>query len=69
MVGFIGIGNWVVDTEATAIAEVLRTAPAGQLLPIAAKDPTSAVPPQDPYQPGQVYDLTDGKDEPGALAG
>lgn len=67
VVGFVGIANWAVDTEATAIAEALRTAPAGQLLPIGAKDPTSAVPAQDPYQPGQVYDLTDGKDEPGGF--
>ncbi len=62
VVGFVGIGNWVVDTEATAIAEVPTKAPAGQLLPIAFKgDPTA------PYQPGQVYDLTDGKDLPGGF--
>ncbi len=37
-------------------------APAGQLLPIAFKgDPATA------YQPGQVYDLTDGKDLPGGF--
>jgi hypothetical protein len=62
VVGFAGIGNWNVDTQATAIAEAPGRGPAGQLLPIAFKgDPTA------PYQPGQVYDLTDGKDVPGGF--
>lgn len=62
VVAFAGIQNWNVDTQATAIAERPRTAPQGQLLPIAFKgDPTSA------YEPNQVYDLTDGKDLPGGF--
>lgn len=62
IVGFIGIGHWNVDTQATAVAEEPRTAPPGQLLPIAFKgDPAAA------YNPGQVYDLTDGKDLPGGF--
>ena len=62
VVGFIGIGHWNVGTQATATAEKLRTAPSGQLLPIAFKgDPAAA------YEKGQVYDLTDGKDLPGGF--
>lgn len=62
VVAFIGRGNWVIDTQATAIAERLAIGPANRLLPIAFKgDPTTA------YQPGQVYDLTDGKDLPGGF--
>lgn len=62
VVGFIGIGHWNVDTQATATAEKPRKAPRTQLLPIAFKgDPTAA------YKPGQVYDLTDGKDFPGGF--
>lgn len=62
VVGFAGIANWDVKTQATAIAEKPKKAPQGQLLPIAFKgNPTSA------YQPGQVYDLTDGKDLPGGF--
>ena len=38
------------------------SAPPGQLLPIALKQNTG-----DPYIPGQVYDLTDGKDIPGGF--
>lgn len=62
VIGFAGISNWDVSTQATATAEAIRSAPAGQLLPIALKnDPTT------PYQPGQVYDLTDGSDLPGGF--
>lgn len=62
VVSLIGVGNWDVGTQATAIAQKLTTAPPGQLLPIALKgDPTTA------FQPGQVYDLTDGKDLPGGF--
>lgn len=62
VIGFAGLANWNVNTQATAIAEHPATAPAGQLLPIAFKDD-----PNGPYQPGQVYDLTDGKDLPGGF--
>lgn len=62
IVGSIGMPNWNVDTQAIAIATKLTTAPAGNLLPIAFNgDPDEA------YQPGQVYDLTDGKDLPGGF--
>ena len=62
VVGIIGIGRWNVDTQATATAEVPPSAPQSQLLPIAFKgDPAAA------YKPGQVYDLTDGKDLPGGF--
>lgn len=62
VIGFIGMTNWDVSTQATAIAERPSTAPAGQLLPIAFNGD-----PDDEYQPGQVYDLTDGKDLPGGF--
>lgn len=62
LVGSIGMPNWDVDTQAMAVATKPTTAPAGQLLPIAFNgDPDEA------YQPGQVYDLTDGKDLPGGF--
>jgi hypothetical protein len=62
VVAIVGISSWTVSAQATAIAERGTTAPAGQLLPIAFKgDPTTA------YNPGQVYDLTDGKDAPGGF--
>lgn len=61
LVGLAGINRWDVSTQATAIAEAPDKAPGGQLLPIAFKsDPVG-------YQPGQVYDLTDGKDAPGGF--
>lgn len=62
VIGFIGLAHWDVSTEATALAEHPSTVPAGQLLPIAFKGDPSG-----PYQPGQVYDLTDGKDLPGGF--
>ena len=62
VINVIGMGKWDVNVEATAIAERPTTAPASNLLPIAFNgDPTT------PYQPGQVYDLTDGKDIPGGF--
>ena len=57
-----GIQNWDVSTHAIAVALEPTTAPPGQLLPIALKQNTG-----DPYIPGQVYDLTDGKDIPGGF--
>jgi Putative Flp pilus-assembly TadE/G-like len=64
IIGSIGIANWNVGTQATAIAESPTTVKVGTsgLLPIAYKaDPSG------PFQPGQVYDLTDGKDLPGGF--
>jgi hypothetical protein len=64
VVGLAGITSWDVNTQATAVAEVPNTAPPGALLPIALKDDgTSGA----SYQPGQVVDLTDGKDAPGGF--
>jgi hypothetical protein len=55
------IEHWDVTTQATAIAWRPRVAPPGQLLPIAFKaDPAG-------YEPGQVYDITEGKDAPGGF--
>lgn len=64
IVGLAGIHSWDVNTQATAVAEVPATAPAGQLLPIALKDDGTA---GQGYQAGQVVDLTDGKDTPGGF--
>jgi hypothetical protein len=59
----VGIHSWDVNTEATAIASKFTSAPPGQLIPIALKsDPNP-----DAFVPGQVYDLTDGKDTPGGF--
>jgi hypothetical protein len=68
VIGFAGISNWNVSTQAMATAQKITKAPAGQLLPIAFKQPLEAdgVTPSE-YQPGQVYDLTDGKDLPGGF--
>lgn len=57
------IESWNIDTHAIAVATEPASAPPGQLLPIALKENTG-----DPYIPGQVYDLTDGKDIPGGFA-
>lgn len=51
-----GIQTLDVNTDATALAETLGTAPAGIMVPVALKEGT--------YDAGQVYDLTDGKDAP-----
>lgn len=61
LVGLAGINRWDVSTQATAIAEGPDKAPSGQLLPIAFKNDAVG------YQPGQVYDITDGKDAPGGF--
>ncbi|MHB8891139.1 MAG: pilus assembly protein TadG-related protein [Candidatus Limnocylindrales bacterium] len=53
------IQTWDVNTEAIALAQTPGTAPAGYLLPIALKEGS--------FSPGQVYDLTDGKDAPGGF--
>jgi Flp pilus assembly protein TadG len=52
---------WDINTEAIALAETPGVAPAGQLLPIAFKGQAGG------YEPGQVYDITDGKDDPGGF--
>ena len=64
VVGLAGIKSWDVNTQATAVAEVTSTAPGGNLLPIALKDDGTS---GSAYQPGQVVDLTDGKDTPGGF--
>ena len=64
VIGLAGINSWDVNTQATAIAVVENTAPAGELLPIALKDDGTL---GQSYQPGQVVDLTDGKDTPGGF--
>jgi hypothetical protein len=64
VVGLAGINRWDVNTQSTAVAAVSNKAPGGQLLPIALKDDGTA---GQGYQPGQVVDLTDGKDTPGGF--
>ena len=73
--------QWDVSTEATAITTKPSTFPGGIILPVAlcgytdrSVDPpqclqATATPPNAiDFQPGQIYDLTDGKDAPGAFA-
>lgn len=62
LAGMAGISNWNVNTQAISIANEPTTVPPGQLLPIALKENLGT-----PYVPGQVYDLTDGKDAPGGF--
>lgn len=57
------IDEWNVVSEATAVAIKPGSAPPAGLLPIALKNS----PDPNLYQPGQVYDLTDGKDAPGGF--
>jgi Flp pilus assembly protein TadG len=64
VVGLAGIKSWDVNTQATAVAEVPNTIPVGALLPIALKDDGTS---GQSYTPGQVVDLTDGKDTPGGF--
>jgi hypothetical protein len=59
--GLIGQSSWKVETTATALATRPRQAPAGQLLPIALREPDV------PFQAGQVYDVTAGKITPGGF--
>ena len=74
----LGFDHWTVSTEATAISQKANGAAAGTLLPIAvcgwknvpgtdcvqaSNSPTNDV----DFQPGQIYDLTDGKDAPGGF--
>jgi Flp pilus assembly protein TadG len=64
VVALAGIRSWDVNVEATAVAEVPAAAPPNGVLPIALKDDGTA---GRSYQPGQVVDLTDGKDAPGGF--
>jgi hypothetical protein len=74
----LGFDHWTVSTEATAIAQASTGATPGTLLPIAmcgwkngnntdciqaSNSPSNAV----TFVPGQIYDLTDGKDAPGGF--
>lgn len=59
--GLIGQSAWNVETTATALATRPRQAPAGQLLPIALREPAV------PFQAGQIYDVTAGKTTPGGF--
>jgi hypothetical protein len=60
--GLIGQSHWTVDSSATGLTTAPTAAPADQLLPIALAKPGV------PFQAGQVYDLTAGKDAPGGFA-
>ncbi len=64
VVGLAGIRSWDVNTQATAVAEVPSTFPAGNLLPIALKDDGTV---GQSYKIGQVVDITDGKDVAGGF--
>lgn len=72
----LNISSWTVSTEATAVAAKPPSVGAGTMLPIALcgwgtvgnndcepATSTNAI----VFQPGQVYDLTDGKDAPGGF--
>lgn len=74
----LGFAKWDVTTEATAISAKPSSFPSGALLPIAlcgwgtsgvndclpaSNAPSNAI----DFQPGQIYDLTDGKDAPGGF--
>jgi Flp pilus assembly protein TadG len=61
LVRLAGINSWNITAEAIAWAQSATTAPKGKLLPIALHNDVTA------YQPGQEYDLTDGKDGPGGF--
>lgn len=72
----LGFTSWTISTEGTAISSKAATVPTGTMLPIAMcgwHNPTSndcvqAAPSNAvDFQPGQVYDLTDGKDSPGGF--
>jgi hypothetical protein len=76
----IGFNSWDVSTEATAISARPSQFPAGVMLPIAvcgwtnpdgndcAQASTNPAPGNFvDFQPGQIYDLTDGKDAPGGF--
>jgi Putative Flp pilus-assembly TadE/G-like len=63
LVRLAGIQAWNITAESVGWTEKIAAAPKGKLLPIALKeDPTPGS-----YNPGQVYDLTDGMDAPGGF--
>ena len=55
----VGINSITVGVSATAMTATVDELPPGQVLPI------GVAPPDGGYEPGQVYDLTAGKDAPG----
>jgi hypothetical protein len=74
----LGFDTWAVSTEATAISAQPSSFPTGIMLPIAlcgwgttgindcqqaSNSPANVV----DFQPGQIYDITDGKDAPGGF--
>lgn len=74
----LNIDHWDITTEGTAISAKPSSFPAGTLLPIAvcgwgqtgvnqcqqaSNSPANGI----DFQPGQIYDLTDGKDAPGGF--
>ena len=59
-----GVQRWNVNTDGTAITETSDKVPAGTLLPIAVRwDPN------DPFQPGNIYQLTDGGNDTNSAPG
>jgi hypothetical protein len=75
----LGFNSWTVDTVAVSTATSIRNIPPGVLLPIAACGWQSIANPGDcvraadnpanivQWNPGQIYDLTDGMDAPGGF--
>jgi Flp pilus assembly protein TadG len=59
--GLIGQSSWKIDTTATALTTRPKQAPAGQLLPMALREPVV------PFKAGQIYDVTAGKTTPGGF--
>lgn len=74
----LGFTAWSVSTEATAISAKPSSFPSGTMLPIAlcgwgqsgvndclqaSNSPVNVI----DFQPGQIYDITDGKDAPGGF--
>lgn len=75
----LGFGTWDVSTDATAMTGKGSGVPAGVMLPIAVcgwddpSTPNDCIAANDPdgdfidFQPGVIYDLTDGMDAPGGF--
>jgi hypothetical protein len=63
LVRLAGIANWNITAEAMGYVRSAQVGPPGKLLPIALKQDTTP----GSYNPGQQYDLTDGKDAPGGF--
>jgi hypothetical protein len=60
--GLVGQNAWEVTASATAMTAQPTSAPVGQLLPIALRQP------DDPFTKGQVYELTPDRIAPGGFA-